>query len=1450
MARFLKRSKPVFFSLIIAIAALALLFPAIVPGPRDAVVSICSRAGTNVSRLPFLARLIGIAAAQTGPATDTCASGTLTPGDPNNIPATPPDLEITKGCKVVGGPGGKNNTKHYFYSNVNIYNGGTLTFEDSQIDFWAKSIIVENKGTLNVGTASAPIGTKGRGPVGASGTARSIVTINLWGAEQTPDNGAGVECKSTPIKPPNDQPNWQASPCGIPVAIWNATDKAPVKLDNGVTDFFYKYDTMFADGADPNAYFGYKVIGLSYGGEIRMLGVKGSTKDTKPVPDFPLMTGVSWVRLDQGDKKVLKKGDPTLSVEGDVTRGGDASKGGWEAGDEIVVTSTDYLPGHSEQLKIGSLSYDKASNRTTITLDTVNGNSVQWTHNGNKYDLTSVKIPSGGTVNVKDKLKLNIDSEDTRAAVGLLSRSIVIQSAGTSINIAAQDGSGVNQPFPAASTHYFFGGHTVFRQGFQTAKFQGVEFHQMGQGGKQGHYPLHFHMARKVPEEQTFIKDCSINESMTRWIVLHATQGATLARNVGYKSIGHGYYLEDATETNNNLFSNLGVFARAAVNNVQNPRQVPGILARPQFNNDNTADVFPFHSDWDHPAVFWITNAWNKFAGNMAVGAGTCGACYWFVPAGISGGSLMMKWKGYAGIQAAPGGFGDIGRADIAPLKEFYGNTCSSAEVAIMTVGATSSCLGVGDPNQSDNLQPVANSLAPPFTQPTPTAQYKMYYPNVAPGASRAPTRCSDDNGDCSTVGKCADGVNEKNCTVDVIDHFTTAFNWAQKNFSAVWLRQMWFLFINSAMSDVQFGGLTFVSGGDYTKSSAPTGYWALAKKSVFIGDTQTGNPYASNLGPFVPGGTVCDTPVTQINRCVSQDEGIAFPLDNYGVFQRFANIYDGPSYQESNAYLDITKGTLANCLSGPDQTCLENYPYARVLGLLKDSTQASGSQCYLPNAAIAWKQPNGFYYPPAFHSSKLFFNNVDIRHFVIEPDLLTGTFYTDSTAQAAKYCKIDTGAFTGFSDIDRQTELNDDDGSLTGMIGTISVNEDPFFNAPLETDECASNVGIGAQSVPTATPTPAPPGATAKTSPYDYVTTVVFPDCATKGNCGNDPIFTHRGGDWSRDCGSNFCYGVPLYRQYLTGTDQNGATQFIRMMAQDTWQRSNLTVNHSNYYIDTTKNNWQQYLENFTPEQTARSVNIFRSNNTYYVFFVFAKGSTEQTYQLYVGPGFSATPTNDQVFFSRVNVSDAPVNPSKGTADDWTNSGWMKSYDSGTGILTVHIDMTKFAKKLNPLLKSTGLCKPDSFCGWKGTEGKETCGCTATNADYPVLSTDTTLKDECDAVCSTWAVKDLDCPDDGCYGFGVTLPDGFDTAIGNHPTPTVSPTPIPVTPTPPATPTPIMATPTPTLGITPSPKETPTPACFPTSTAWTSPGFVIAPTPVAGAQCFYSGTPPNKFCK
>src|SRR5262245_3232663 len=107
----------------------------------------------------------------------------------------------------------------------------------------------------------------------------------------------------------------------------------------------------------------------------------------------------------------------------------------------------------------------------------------------------------------------------------------------------------------------------MVRQGFKEVQIQGVEFRQLGQGGRIGHYPIHFHLAKNTDYtgKKAFVKDSAIWDSMTRFAVIHGTHGVTLARNVGFASVGHGYYLEDASEIDNRLCYNLGVSARGAL---------------------------------------------------------------------------------------------------------------------------------------------------------------------------------------------------------------------------------------------------------------------------------------------------------------------------------------------------------------------------------------------------------------------------------------------------------------------------------------------------------------------------------------------------------------------------------------------------------------------------------------------------------------------------------------------------------------------------------------------------------------------------------------------------------------------------------------------------------------------------------------------------------------------
>jgi hypothetical protein len=89
-------------------------------------------------------------------------------------------------------------------------------------------------------------------------------------------------------------------------------------------------------------------------------------------------------------------------------------------------------------------------------------------------------------------------------------------------------------------------------------------------------------------------------------------------------------------------------------------------------------------------------------------------------------------------------------------------------------------------------------------------------------------------------------------------------------------LRPQWYLVVNSIISDIQDTGLSFITGGGYTRSDIPPGHFAVARKDVFIGSTQSNNPYASNAGPFNPQGLICDAGANPVappgNYCLKAD--------------------------------------------------------------------------------------------------------------------------------------------------------------------------------------------------------------------------------------------------------------------------------------------------------------------------------------------------------------------------------------------------------------------------------------------------------------------------------------------------------------------------------------------------------------------------------------------------
>ena len=636
-----------------------------------------------------------------------------------------------------------------------------------------------------------------------------------------------------------------------------------------------------------------------------------------------------------------------------------------------------------------------------------------------------------------------------------------------------------------------------------------------------------------------------------------------------------------------------------------------------------------------------------------------------------------MKWSGYSQIQADPKGPFYNGRAGLSPVQMFYKNYCSTAMHSLsVTDGSTCTAMNEGKvvAVQNTRAPEVPSSREEPENRPragcttrdTPgSGSRRIRNAAAAEGAADSCTRVTCDAND------------PKYCAPSVFSHYTSSFNWADSNFSAVWLRKGYLLLDHAFVSDVQGPGVTLITGGDYTRANLPLGYWGVTSNSIFAGITQLTdkntllNSYASERGPVnASGKRVCDW---FPNFCRDNHSGVTYPLTAWNTEQRMFNIYDGPAYQDANAFLDIYPSKCAT-----QEECMY---YGGTLGVRAAQTAFSTvpagavavGQGFLPNAAIGWKQSNGFYYPPAFHSRNLFFKNVGIRHYVVEPLTFPGTYRTNTEQSWKQYAGIagNQSVFRNFSDVDRQTELNDDDGSLTGLDGwltapteTISVNEDPFFRAPVQTAQCRSNLGVDGTNACKGKNPPQP--ATARTSPYGYVTTALFPDYDPRDNTDKDQSSL-----WNTTCSNENCTGVPIYRQYLTGIkgesaalstrewvkwmtngcdasfkslrdkvrqvptfdpydgkdhkkeidgnaflklDRDCPSPFARMAGMNLGQRSVLTVNNGRYFIDTTQSaEWQRATKELeTPPVNpawGRNISVFEAKKSVLCLFRLCQG-------------------------------------------------------------------------------------------------------------------------------------------------------------------------------------------------------------------------------------------------
>jgi hypothetical protein len=159
-----------------------------------------------------------------------------------------------------------------------------------------------------------------------------------------------------------------------------------------------------------------------------------------------------------------------------------------------------------------------------------------------------------------------------RSEVALLSRNVIVESA---------DPAGVR-------------GHTMYHRD-SSGGISYAEFRHLGKRGILGKYAIHFHLVRDTMRGSG-VAGASVWDSDNRWITVHGTDHLLVRDCVGYRSRGHGYFLEDATEQWNVFDRNLAVQAIAAK---RLPKQVLSFDA-----NDG--------------AGFWWANGRNTFTRNVA----------------------------------------------------------------------------------------------------------------------------------------------------------------------------------------------------------------------------------------------------------------------------------------------------------------------------------------------------------------------------------------------------------------------------------------------------------------------------------------------------------------------------------------------------------------------------------------------------------------------------------------------------------------------------------------------------------------------------------------------------------------------------------------------------------------------------------------------------------------
>ncbi len=182
-------------------------------------------------------------------------------------------------------------------------------------------------------------------------------------------------------------------------------------------------------------------------------------------------------------------------------------------------------------------------------------------------EVNTIQTAMGRSIILANPLKCyHSGKEPARADVALLTRNVVITSKDPNLR-----------------------GHTMFMENAK-GSISYAEFVNLGPQNMLGRYPIHFHKMGDASKDM-YVQGASIWNSTNRWITIHSSNGVTLRDNVGYNSVGHGYFLEAGDEISNTIDHNIGILTKVG-------SLIPSDAAS---------------------SVFWLENPRNTITNNIAV---------------------------------------------------------------------------------------------------------------------------------------------------------------------------------------------------------------------------------------------------------------------------------------------------------------------------------------------------------------------------------------------------------------------------------------------------------------------------------------------------------------------------------------------------------------------------------------------------------------------------------------------------------------------------------------------------------------------------------------------------------------------------------------------------------------------------------------------------------------